>query len=170
MNLLSRRDPDIRLAGQADADVLLSLLRERHRESGIGPFSELKVRRVLLDLIAQSGGIALVCKGRNGGIEGTIGLMLSVPWDSDEVFLKGLFLFVPEQHRRSSNAKRLIEAAKLYADRLSCRFSLEEVENPATERKIQLYGRQLATTARLFSYPPLHLVEKTNEAGSVTPP
>lgn len=145
-------EPPIRLAGPLDAEAILDLLRDRHGEGGVGTFDEIKVRLLLTALLRQQSGVVLAVRGKET-IEGSLGLVLSAPWDASDFYLYGLWLFVAEPYRRSTHAKRLIETAKSYADGLGRRLSLEEIITPGTERKLELYRRQMSASGFRFEYP-----------------
>ena len=137
-----------------DENEIVSLLREKHSEDGIGPFSEAKTRAVVQQGLARDR--AMIGVIRSTAIEATVGLYVTGSFDSDFEFLSDLWLHVKKDRRRSDHAKELIGFCRWAADSLGrplimARFSVPGI----TDQLVALYGRRLGKPAgSVFRYDP----------------
>ena len=72
-----------------------------------------------------------------------IQLSISEYWYSDHKLLEELYNYVRPEHRRSNNAKALIEYAKYCAREMDLPLLIGVVSNERTAEKIRLYRRRL---------------------------
>jgi GNAT superfamily N-acetyltransferase len=139
----------VRLATWEDEHELLALCQRLHDENGLYEMSPEKVRNMLYRAFNRQGGIIGVI-GAPGHIEGAVCLMIGQTWYSDEWFLDELFNYVLPEHRRSNNAKDLINFAQWCADDCGLRLLIGVLSNTRTEAKVRLYERQLGKAAGAF--------------------
>jgi len=144
----------VRKANRGDEDELMAMCRVLHAENGIFTMNEDKVRGYLRRAFDNKGAI-IGALGLPGKIEGSIYLLISNFWYSDDWHLEELWNHVLPQYRRSTNAKELINFAKRCADQLQIPLVIGVVSNERTEAKVRLYERQLSKPkGAFFVYPP----------------
>lgn len=139
----------VRKAGIQDEDELMAMCRALHEENGMFKMNEDKVRGALRRAFTNTGAI-IGALGEPGKIEGSIYLLISNFWYSDEWHLEELWSFVLPQYRRSSNAKDLISFAKRCSDELGIPLVIGVISNERTAAKVALYQRQLDKPAGAF--------------------
>lgn len=149
MNLSLIPNPDrVRMATEADADAIVELCRRSHAETGLGMFSEGKVRDVMRRTFDQGrNDIGVIGVVGSETIEGSIGLVVDSAWDSETVILRGLWNYVLPQYRASSNFRDLTAFARRLAEPAPVGMGLpvvmETVSTHRTEACVRLYTRQL---------------------------
>jgi hypothetical protein len=141
--------PIVRKADIRDEPEIMAMCRDLHRENGIFTMSDDKVRDYLRRAFAKQGAVIGVI-GPPGRIEGSIYLMISDFWYSQEWHLAELWSYVMPQYRKSNNAKELINFAKRCSDELKVPAVIGIISNERTKAKVQLYQRQLGTAAGAF--------------------
>ncbi len=144
--------PEVATAVPGDAQALLDLLRLMHAETGQAPFDELQVRKVIWRGVTQDEAMIGVIKGKAGEIEGSIGLFTDRFWYSSRDHLIDRWNFVPEPHRKSTHAKKLLEFAKWAAVFVDRPLHMGMLETPTTAAKLRLYERQLPRAGALFVF------------------
>ena len=132
----------VRIADRKDEEELMDMCRELHRENGIFPMNEDKVRAMLHKAFDRQGGIIGVI-GELGKIEGIIYAMISTFWYSDTPHIEELFNFCRPQYRKSNNAHDLIEFAKWCSDQSGMPLLIGVISNERTAAKVRLYQRRL---------------------------
>ena len=140
MSIITSR---VRKATPADAPELMELCRELHAENGMFEMNESKVAAMLEKAFRQQGAI-IGALGPTGGIEGAIFMLISSFWYTNDWCLEELFNYVKPEHRRSTNAKELINFGKRCSDELGIPLVIGVVSNERTKAKVGLYQRQLA--------------------------
>ena len=133
----------VRKATPADGPELMEMCRELHAENGMFQMNEDKVAAMLQKAFQQQGAI-IGALGPTGSIEGAIFMLISSFWYSNDWCLEELFSFVRPEHRRSTNAKELINFGKRCSDELGIPLVIGVVSNERTKAKVGLYQRQLA--------------------------
>lgn len=136
----------VRMAERCDADDVVGLCRELHAENDMFAMSEHRVRAALDLHFDRNGGVIGVI-GDPGHIEGTIVLRTAMPWSSDTAVLEELFSYVLPAHRRSTNARDLIEFAQSCARQLGVPLTAGVVANDQTAAKVELYRRRFGAPA-----------------------
>lgn len=140
MSIITSR---VRKATPDDAPELMELCRELHAENGMFEMNESKVAAMLEKAFRQQGAI-IGALGPTGGIEGAIFMLISSFWYTSDWCLEELFNYVKPEHRRSTNAKELINFGKRCSDELGIPLVIGVVSNERTKAKVGLYQRQLA--------------------------
>lgn len=141
----------VRLGTPADLMSIMKLLVPMHDEESVEPVDHLKVYYTVERLLRHDGGVVGVIRDK-GEIQGTVGLALEEVWYSSSKHLRKLWLFVPEAHRKSFHGRSMLEFSKLYADTIGIPLWADEICTPATEKKVDLVGRQLPQMGHVFLY------------------
>lgn len=141
--------PRVRRALPEDFDQLMDLGAQLYEENGVSDVDWDIVAQAIAKGISGQGGVIGVI-GPVGDIQGVICLQISRMWYSQTPILEELFNFVPERHRRSNNAKAMIDFAKENASRLGVPLLIGIISNERTEEKVRLYRRRLGAPAGAF--------------------
>lgn len=129
-----------------DENEIVSLLREKHSEDGIGPFSEAKTRAVVQQGLARDR--AMIGVIRSTHIEATVGVYVTASYDSDYEFLSDLWLHVKKDCRKSNHAKDLIDFCRWSAESLGRPLVMARFAVPGvTDQLVALYARRLGKPA-----------------------
>lgn len=152
--ILSAALPPVTCAVPTDEDAILSLLRMKHTEDGFGRFNEEKTRMVLRQGLERDRAIVGVVRGAKR-IEGTTGLYVTSTFDSLDEFISDLWVFVHPDHRRTDNAKALLDFCKTASDLLGKPLVMARFANEATSQLVNLYSRRIGKPAgSVFRYDP----------------
>ena len=127
----------------------MDLCRLLHQENGLFSMDEDRVREILRRGFDKQGGIVGVI-GEPTKIEATICLILAQMWYSADWLLEELFSYVHPAHRKSSNAKYLLDYAKRCSDEIHLPLLIGIISNTRTEAKVELYRRKLAKPRGAF--------------------
>lgn len=141
----------VRLAVPEDEDALYKMLCLNHKENGIYPMNESKVREFIRHATQRQGGMIGVIEGENY-LEGSVGLTLETWWYTDRWSIGERWNFVHPNHRRTDHAKKLIKFAKWVADNMKLDLEMGVMSNERTEAKVRLYRRQLPCVGAFFLY------------------
>ena len=133
----------VRKAIPDDAPELMEICRELHAENGMFKMDEGKVHHMLDRAFNQQGAL-IGALGPTGHIEGAIFMLISSFWYTNDFCLEELFSYVRPEHRRSTNAKELVNFGKRCSDELGIPLVIGVVSNIRTQAKVGLYKRQLA--------------------------
>lgn len=133
----------VRKAVLADKPELMAICRTLHAENAMFSMNEVKVSK-MLDRAFNGDGAIIGALGPTGAIQGSIYLLITSFWYSDEFCLEELYSFVLPEHRKSENAKHLITFAKRCSTELGIPLVIGVVSNIRTQAKVGLYRRQLS--------------------------
>ena len=139
----------VRTAVPADEAGIMSLCRLLHEENGPFPLDEAKVSFMLRRAWAKDHVLVLVI-GPVGAPVACLALHVGDVWYSSSVLLEEIFNFVHPDHRRSSHARTLIEAAKAVSDDMRLPLMIGVISNERTEAKVRLYRRLLTPSGAFF--------------------
>lgn len=134
--------PPVRIAVEADAPQLLELGRMLHEENGLSGWAEDAVQNTMWRGIRGDRSVFGVI-GPVGHVEAMILLFVGRMWYSNDPHIEELLSYVHPDHRKSENAKALVEFAKAMSDRVGVPLLIGIVSNDRTEQKIRLYQRRL---------------------------
>lgn len=134
--------PHVRLATPADIDNILQLGKLIHAENGLMPLSENRIEEYAWRGINQERALMGVI-GSVGHIEAIVYLVIGRFWYSEDFHLEELFAFVHPNHRKSDNAKALLEFEKNCSKRLGIPLLMGVISTNRTAAKIRLYERRL---------------------------
>ena len=137
----------VRLAAPADELAILLLLEQMHAENGLFAYSKSRVRDLVRSILAAPvkplpvpAMIGVI--GTPTDLQGTIGLMVTQLYYTDEWHLGDLWNFVRPDCRKSEHAKELLEFGKRMAGALGLKSMSGVVSNERTEAKLRLYRRR----------------------------
>jgi len=136
------KPPHVRLAVSADIDDILELGRLIHAENAVMPMSEERIAEYAWRGINQERAVMGII-GPVGHIEAVVYLVIGRFWYSDNFHLEELFSFVRPEHRKSDNAKALLEFEKSCSKRLGIPLLMGVISSNRTAAKIRLYERRL---------------------------
>lgn len=142
---------EVDLATHADEPELMEMCRALHKENAMFEMSEDCVRDTLRTAFDKRGGTIGVIRGEKR-LEGMIYLLICRFWYSNEWHLEELLNWVRPEHRKSNNAKALINFAKKCSDELMVPLVIGVMSNIRTEAKIELYKRQINKPAGAFFF------------------
>jgi N-acetylglutamate synthase-like GNAT family acetyltransferase len=132
----------IREATQDDVPALMDLLRLMHDENGMAPIDVAKVLNHVLHVLRD--GRVLVAE-IDGRIVGSLGLELKSWWYSQASFIGDHWFFVSPNHRTSSAAIDLVNAARRLSKRAAVPLLLGVLTPADTERKNLFFRRKFPT-------------------------
>lgn len=127
----------------------MELCRDLHRENGLFPMSDEKVRNTVRLAFAKKGGIVGVI-GVPGKIEALIYLLIVQHWSSDEWHLEELFLYCKPEYRKSNNTRALMKFSDTCAKELGLPLTIGVISNKNTEDKVEMYERYFGKKAGAF--------------------
>ncbi len=139
----------VRKADAGDEDELVAMCHELHRENGIFTMSDDRVRAMLRHAFDRKGGIIGVI-GERGKLQGSIYLLVTQIWYTDDYHIEELWNFVRPDYRKSDNAKEFIAFAKRCSDEIGIPSIIGILSNDRTQAKIRLYERSLGRPAGAY--------------------
>lgn len=135
-------EPVVRFAVPEDYPQIISLSEELDAENGHSTIDYEVAEAAIMGAINRNHAMIGVI-GPVGGIEGIVFLRFASFWNSRDVFLEELFLYVPPQFRKTGNAKALINFAKQTAAALDLPLMIGILSNHRTKAKLRLYEKHL---------------------------
>jgi hypothetical protein len=141
----------VRLATPADIEDILALGRLIHEENAVMPMSEERIEEYAWRGINQNRAVLGVI-GAIGHIEAAVYLVIGRFWYSEEFHLEELFAFVHPKHRKSDNAKALLEFEKNCSKRLGIPLLTGVISTNRTAAKIRLYERRLGKQSGAYFF------------------
>lgn len=150
----------VRIAQASEEEAVMELCRELHRENGLFPLNELKVREMLRRSFNRQGGILGVI-GQPDALEGMIYMLVSSFWYSTQPHLEELFVYVRpafretkelEGEQKFSRVRALAEFAKWCAETSTFPLVIGVISDERTEGKIRLYQRYFGKPVGNFFY------------------
>lgn len=142
----------VRRADAKDEDDLVAMCHELHRENGLFTMSSDRVREMLRRAFTKNGGIIGVI-GDRGKLQGSIYLLLTQLWYSDDFHIEELWNYVRPEYRKFNNpthAEEMIRFAKRCGDELGIPVIIGIMSNTRTEAKVRIYRRQLGDPVGAF--------------------
>lgn len=134
--------PKVRLATPADYPQIISMGEALHQENGHQRIHYPTAEAAIMQAINKDKGLIGVI-GTVGAIEGIIFLRFASFWNSDEVFLEELFLYVAPEFRKTRNAAALIKFAVDTKNRLGIPLMIGVMSTDRTRAKLRLYQKHL---------------------------
>lgn len=141
--------PEVRIAQPTEADAVMAMCRRLHAENGLFSLNEEKVLKVIERCFKRELVIVGVV-GEPGKLEGSICLMLSDYYYTDDWHVAELWNYVQPEYRRSRNAEALIRYGMDVAKRMHLPLVTGIVTNQSMAGKVRLYRRMLGTPAGAF--------------------
>ena len=145
----------VAVAGIADRDGLIAFLQEMREE--VGRPDDAAIERVAAGLAGRNGGIALVVRGEDGRIEGSMGIEMSVGGLSRACRLRTIWFAVLPQARLSGHARSLLLAARRFADGVGRPLLIEEMAAQPENPKQRLFARHFPEIGVIYLHQPAAL-------------
>ena len=134
----------VQVANPSWTDGIWSLLMEMHRENGVAPLAEHKVRQTLDRALA--GDMAIVgAIGTPDRVEASVGLFISKWWYSEENLMEDLWNFVHPDFRQSGHARALLAFSENVSKNLNIPMLMGVLSTKRTAAKARLYRRYLGS-------------------------
>lgn len=134
--------PVVRYALPADYPHIIEMSEELHRENGHSTIDYPIAEAAIMDAI--NGNKALIgVIGPVGALQGIVFLRFASFWNSSDIFLEELFVYVPPPYRKTPNAKTLIKFMINTADRLDLPLFTGVLSSHRTKAKLRLYEKHL---------------------------
>lgn len=154
----------IPLARADDEEALVSLLRERHAEEGIGRFDEAKARAAVRRGTTREYSLIGIVRGRYA-IEASVGLVVTSWWDSDSDVLSDLWCFTREPYRKSPHGRTLLAFAKWASIQLQKPLIATHILAPSTLKRTVSLSKEIGTPrAHIYYFDPANPQEDTETA------
>lgn len=141
--------PTVRLARPEDEAEIMEMTRRLHQENGLFSLNENKVRDIVKRYYDRSG-VTIGVIGETGKIEGSICLLFSEMYYTDDWHLAELWNHVLEEYRKSRNAHALIDFGMRSANTIGVPLITGIITNKRMAEKVRLYRRMLGTPAGAF--------------------
>ena len=132
--------PVVRAARPEDWDEIMHMCAALHEENGAIDVHWPTVEETIMAGINKDFAMIGVI-GKPGALQGMGYLKFSRMWYSQTPILEELFMYVKPEHRRSKNARTLLEWAKSTRERLNVRMIIGVISTDRTAAKIRLYER-----------------------------
>lgn len=140
----------VRKADAGDADDILAMCNEMHRENGMFTMSDKRVHDLISRAMNRQGGVIGVI-GEPGKLEASIYLLITNIWYSEDYHLEELWNFVRPQYRKSSdNVEQLVNFATRCGDEINLPVLIGIMSNIRTEAKVRKYRRLLGDPIGAF--------------------
>lgn len=154
------------MATAADEDQIFTLLLLLHSENGLFGLVEEKVRWGIRYATNRQGGIIWVVN-EGARIVGSLGMLITTDWYSNDEYLLERWNYVHPRYRRSDYARKLLEQAKWTSQWFS-NEAKKKGRNPVpfqcginsfdrTEAKVRMYARVMPCIGAFFMYGELPL-------------
>lgn len=134
----------LRTATADDFEAVYALLEMAHQEVKPFAINQAKARAFVGEVFSR--GVVLAVED-GAALVGTAAIMGETPWWSDQVVVRGVWLYVLPEHRRSPYAGQLLRSMRTMAQRASLPFAIEFTAATGNEasfnRKRRLYEKCL---------------------------
>lgn len=147
----SEKPPVVRAARPEDWDEIMQMCADLHEENGVFDVHWPTVEETIIRGINNDHAMLGVI-GKTGSIEAMGYLKFSSMWYSQTVILEELFMYVKPEHRRSPNAKTLLQWAKATRKKLGVRLIIGVISTTKTQAKLKLYERALGAPVGGFFF------------------
>ena len=136
-----------RPAGATAHAAIFELLQEMYSEVGFFTMSETKIKEQITDIIARGVSILAMCDDK---LVGSIGLIPTTMWWSDEVVLSERWIFVSADYRRSTIAKDMFRLVNDFATQASLTLVIGVFSPKQVVRKGNLFRRFFKPVGEIF--------------------
>lgn len=143
--------PRVRAAKPEDFPAIMRLCRMLYEENGMADVIWPRVEQTVFDGVNGNRSlIGVIGTAPCENLHGMLLLRFSQMWYSDEPVLEELYNYVPPEHRKSGNARALLEFAKAASDRLEIPLLIGILSTHRTRAKVRLYERVFGEPAGAF--------------------
>lgn len=129
-------------------ELVFNLLRNMHTENAMFPLSEERMKRHVVNT-SKTGTLLGLWDGPET-IIGTLGLIFTRPWYSDEIIMTDRFFYIHNEHRTFKAFKVLMKAAIDIAMLNEVKLTIELNSPKETERKERLFERYMDRFSRFY--------------------
>lgn len=137
----TKPEPVVRFAVPEDYPQIIALGEELHAENGHSQKIDYDIAEAaIMEAIMRNRALIGVI-GPVGSIEGIIFVRFSSWWNSSEVFMEELFMYVPPEFRKTANAKTMILWANDIANQLEIPLLMGVMSTHRTKGKLKLYEK-----------------------------
>lgn len=162
MTVVADVRPPVRLAVREDEQCIVDMVKRVHEESALRsttgdllPLDPVRVREaVQRAIIPNRNGNELPAWigviGRHRELHGSVYLSMEQTWYSSEPIVAELWNYLLPEHRKSGNARALIEFAKESAKAAKCTLVMGIMTAGREEAKARFYRRQLGNPVGAF--------------------
>ena len=130
----------LRLAKKSDKPEILKLLWKMHEEVSLGTLNKERAE-AKVDEVLSKGCILVTEDVSTKKLVGTVGLLASSFWWTDQKALGDVWCFVSPKYRKSRAFAMLLKGIKTIAKGLKLPVLLANFGNVEESRKSKLYGR-----------------------------
>lgn len=134
-------------AGDREIAAIFRLLELMHAEVAIASMDRKKVK-TMIGRCLDGGAVCIAME--DGKIVGTMGLLVTQFWYSDEWIVQEMWTFVHPDHRRSHHAKNLLMLAVGAGKQLGMPLVAGVTSTERTEGKCRLYRRHMTPFGAFF--------------------
>jgi hypothetical protein len=145
------RPKSVRIAMKSDEQPIFDLLCRLWDENALFSMNPEKVKDCIRRATRNEGGVIGVIDG-DDGLVASIGLGLSQYWYTDQWHVEEFWNFVAPEHRRSNNAKDLIDFAKWCSESMNLILNMGIITTHRTEAKIVLYKKRMTQVGAYFMH------------------
>jgi hypothetical protein len=139
----------VKLATSKDAEELVDLLIENHRENGLASLNLESLWEAIVRGCERQDAMIGIIRGPKR-IEASAGLYRGPWWFSREQHWIDYWNFVHPDHRKTTHAKMLLEFANWVGSQFSEPVFMGVLSDHRTEAKMKLYGRKLRLVGGTF--------------------
>jgi hypothetical protein len=138
----------VRIATRRDEEELIEFCRIEHAANGFGEFNPVRLRQTLRRAFEpRRNDLGVIGIAGERQIEGSLGLMVETPFNSEQPFLQQIWNFVLPEYRRSTHARDLIAWANCMAmpateGGLGLPVWIHAMSTPRTEAHLRMMKRQ----------------------------
>ena len=148
-------EPQVRIATAQDANEIIALAQEAHKEEG-GDFLSFDAKAVYSVILRAMAGEAVIgVIGDPGRIESCCVMTAALPWYSGCGIVEALLVYTLPDYRKSENTKTLLSWMKAQADRLGCPLQIDLPTTEHNQPKLALCERILGRPSGMaWTYKP----------------
>ena len=136
-----------RPVGPGDHAALFKLLQEMYLEVGLFSMSEAKVKAMITDVITRGVSVLAVSDDK---VVGSVGLVPSTMWWSEDVVLSERWTFVSADYRRSTIAKDMFRLVNDFATQADLTLVIGIFSPKQAARKGHLFRRFFKPIGEIF--------------------
>ena len=142
-------------ATPADTESLLAFMMRMRDEAEIDGSADEAIARGVWRLTHRDGGVALIVRGTDGLIEGSIGIVAECSILAQQHVLRGAWYAVLPEARNNSHARSLLTAALAFADAVGRPLLIDALSPEPDHPKRKLFKRHFSEAGAVFRHVPV---------------
>jgi hypothetical protein len=146
--------PSVTLATAKDAEDLVDLLIENHKENGLADLKLSALWEIVIRGCERQNAMIGIIRGEKK-IEGSVGLFRGPWWYSDEEHWIDHWNFVHPDFRKTKHAQHLLDFANWLASQMTEPVLMGVLSDHRTQGKLKLYGRKMRLIGGVFVAGPI---------------